>query len=181
MLMEQELRDKMERDAEQYRAFQESVDRRFEELIASTSRWPGVEEYGSDESDNPNIEEDESDAPIKYDASDEKNILTSLFKYDALDSFRIVLDSFRLVFRFHFGWWPFVFNFDAGICYCRHLFCWLWHVVYSSHHDWVLFLGFRCAAYIRSLLYFLPRVEGVSYTLSSMNIFSVYLVIGNVK
>jgi hypothetical protein len=38
MLMEQELRDKMERDAEQYRAFQESVDRRFEELIASTSR-----------------------------------------------------------------------------------------------------------------------------------------------
>jgi len=59
--MEQELRDKMERDAEQYRAFQESVDRRFEELIASTSRRPGVEENGSDESDNPNIEEDESD------------------------------------------------------------------------------------------------------------------------
>jgi hypothetical protein len=60
-LMEQELRDKMERDAEQYRAFQESVDRRFEEFIASTSRRPGVEEDDSDESDNPNIEEDESD------------------------------------------------------------------------------------------------------------------------
>ena len=29
--------------------------------------------------------------PIKYDASDEKNILTTLFKYDALDSFRLVL------------------------------------------------------------------------------------------
>jgi len=28
---------------------------------------------------------------IKYDASDEKNILTTLFKYDALDSFRPVL------------------------------------------------------------------------------------------
>jgi len=59
--MEQELRDKMERDAEQHRAFQESVDWQFEELIASTSRQPGVEENGSDESDNPNIEEDESD------------------------------------------------------------------------------------------------------------------------
>jgi len=59
--MEQELRDKMERDAEQYREFQESVDRRFEELIASTSRRPGVEENGLDESENPNIEEDESD------------------------------------------------------------------------------------------------------------------------
>ena len=59
--MEQELRDKMERDAEQYRAFQESVDRRFEELIASTSRRLGVEENGSVESDNPNIEDDEID------------------------------------------------------------------------------------------------------------------------
>ena len=51
------------------------------------------------------------------------------------------------------------------------------YVVYSWHHDWVLFLGFRCAAYIRSLLYFLLlflRVAGVSYTLSSMNIFVVY-------
>ncbi|KEH22221.1 hypothetical protein MTR_7g034450 [Medicago truncatula] len=44
-----------------YRAFQESVDRLFEELIASKSRRSGVEENGSDESDNPNIEEDESD------------------------------------------------------------------------------------------------------------------------
>jgi hypothetical protein len=60
-LMEQELRDRMERDAEQYRAFQESVDRRFAELIASTSRRPGVVENGSDDSDNPNIDEDESD------------------------------------------------------------------------------------------------------------------------
>lgn len=49
--------------------------------------------------------------------------------------------------------------------------------VYSSHHYWVLFFGFWCTAYIRSFLYFLPRVAGVSYTLSSMNIFSVYLSI----
>jgi len=58
-LIEQELRDRMEQDAAQHRAFQESVDRRFEELIASTSRLPGVVENGSDESDN--SEEDESD------------------------------------------------------------------------------------------------------------------------
>ena len=63
-LMEQELQDRMERDAEQYRAFQESVDRWFDELIASTSRRLGVVGNGSDKSDNPNIEEDESDDRI---------------------------------------------------------------------------------------------------------------------
>ena len=49
--MEQELRDRMEREAEQHRAFQESVDQRFQELIASTSRLPGVVKDGSYESD----------------------------------------------------------------------------------------------------------------------------------
>jgi len=50
--MEQELRDRMEREAEQHRAFQESVDQRFQELIASTSRLPGVVKDGSYESDD---------------------------------------------------------------------------------------------------------------------------------
>ena len=60
--MEQELRDRMERDVEQHIAFQECVDWWFAELIASTSQsLPTVVEDGSQESGNPNTEEDESD------------------------------------------------------------------------------------------------------------------------
>lgn len=55
---------------------------------------------------------------------------------------------------------------DAGVYFCWHFACCIFR-----HHDPVV-LVFKCAAYIRSLLYFLPffpRVVGVSYTLSTMN------------